>query len=295
MLDSAVGVQEIAAEVGNDRAVPLHDHARLLRDDCHRIGLQIFRRGGGDEGLRVLGRDDHRHALLRFGDRELRTVQTVVLFAHGVQIDAQAVGQLADGNADAAGAKVVAALDETGHGAVSEQALDLALLGGVALLDFGCHRREGFQIVALGGAGRAADAVAARAAAQQDDHISGCGAFAPDVIGGRCRHHRAAFQALCNIAFMVKLRHMARGKAYLVAVRGIARRGGLAQLTLRQLAGKGFIKAYTRIARAGYAHCLMDVRPAGQRIAYAAAYAGGSASEWFNLSRVVMGFVFEHQ
>ena len=94
---------------------------------------------------------------------------------------------------------------------------------------------------------------------------------------------------------MVKLRHMTRGKADLVAVRGIARRGGLAQLTLRQLAGKGFIKAYARIARAGYAHCLMDVRPAGQRIAYAAAYAGGGAAEWFNLGWVIMGFVFEHQ
>ena len=133
------------------------------------------------------------------------------------------------------------------------------------------------------------------AAAQQDYRIPRCGAFAADIICRSRRYNRAAFQTLGNIAFMVKLRHMARGKAYLVAVRGIARRGGLAQLTLRQLAGKGFIKAYARIARAGYAHSLMDVCPAGQRIAYAAAYAGGCAAERFNLGWVIMGFVFEHQ
>ena len=58
---------------------------------------------------------------LRFGDSQLRAVQTVILLANGVQIDPQAVRQLADGNADAAGTKVIAPLDEAGHGAVPEQ------------------------------------------------------------------------------------------------------------------------------------------------------------------------------
>ena len=64
-----------------------------------------------------------------------------------------------------------------GHVAVAEQPLDLALFGGVALLHLGGHGGQGRQVVALGGAGGAADAVTAGAAAQQDDHVAGRGLF----------------------------------------------------------------------------------------------------------------------
>ena len=139
VLRRAVGVEEGAGEVGDRLSAPAHDHAGAFGDDCNAVGLQVFGLRGSDELFLVLRRDDDRHALLRFGDRKLGAVQPLVLLAHGVKLDGKAVGQLADGNRHAARAKVVAALDEARHLAVSEQALDLALFGRVALLHFACH------------------------------------------------------------------------------------------------------------------------------------------------------------
>ena len=295
VLHSAVGVQEVTAQVGDDRAVPLHDHPGFFRDHGHPVGFQIFRFGGGDEGVHIFGGHHHGHALLRFGDGQLRAVQTVILLANGVQIDPQAVRQLADGNADAAGAKVVAPLDEAGHGAVPEQALDLALLGGVALLNLGGHGGKGFQVVALGRTSCAADAVPSGAAAQQNDHISGGGTLTADVIGGSRRNHRAAFQTLGDVALVVQLCHMAGGQTDLVAVGGIARRGGLAQLPLGQLAGEGLVQGGAGVSRTGHPHGLMDIGTAGQGVPDAAADAGGRAAEGLDLRGVVVGLIFEHQ
>ena len=139
MLDRAVRVEERARKVGDRLSAPVHDHAGAFGDDGHAVGLQVFGLRGSDELFLVLRRDDDRHALLRFGDRKLGAVQTLVLLAHGVKLDGKAVGQLADGDRHAARAKVIAALDEARHLAVSEQALDLALFGRVALLHFACH------------------------------------------------------------------------------------------------------------------------------------------------------------
>ena len=60
--------------------------------------------------------------------------------------------------------------DLSGHGVLAaEQALQLALDWGVALLDLSPAVLETVQLVGLGGTGGAADAVAAGAAAQQND------------------------------------------------------------------------------------------------------------------------------
>jgi len=123
--------------------------------------------------------------------------------------------------------KVVAALDEAGDLAVSEQALDLALFGRVALLDLARHGGEGLHIVALRRTGRAADAVAARAAAEQDNDVTRGGTLAHNVLGGRRGDDRAALKAFGNVALVVELGDMARGKADLVAVGRISRRRGL--------------------------------------------------------------------
>ena len=72
----------------------------------------------------------------------VRCRQAVILLAYRVQVDAQAGGQLADSHGDAAGAEVVAPLDHAGDLAVPEEALDLPLLGGVALLDLAGHGGE---------------------------------------------------------------------------------------------------------------------------------------------------------
>ena len=149
VLHRAVGVQKFTGEVGHGLALPVHDHPGTLGDHGHLIGLQVLRLSGGDEPGCVLRGDDHGHALLALGDGKLRAVQALVLLAYCVQLDLQAVGQLADGHGHAAGAEVVAPLDEAGDLSVPKQTLDLPLLGGVALLDLGGHGGQGLLVVAL--------------------------------------------------------------------------------------------------------------------------------------------------
>ena len=94
---------------------------------------------------------------------------------------------------------------------------------------------------------------------------------------------------------MVDLVYKTGRKADLVAVGGVACRGGLAQLALRQLVFERFREGNGRVARAGHAHRLIDVGAAGERVADGAAEAGRRAAERFDLGRVVVGLVLEHE
>ncbi len=85
-------------------------------------------------------------------------------FGDLVQVDIQAVGQLTDGNGNAAGTKVVAALDHLAGVLAAEQALQLALDGRIALLHLRTAVLKAVQLVRLGGTGSTADAVTAGAA-----------------------------------------------------------------------------------------------------------------------------------
>ena len=295
MLLRAVGIQEFPAQVNDGRALPGHAQARLGGDLRHHGGLQVLVIGRLQEGFYILGGQHHGHALLGLGNGQLGAVQAVILLGHAVQVDHQAVGQFADGHAHAARAKVVAALDEAGHLAVAEQALQLALGGGIALLHLGAAGLDGFQLVGLGGARRAAAAVAARASAQEDDFVPGRGCLAADFLLRGRAHHRANLQALGGIPRVILLVHQARGQADLVAIGGIARRGGGHQLALGQLAGHGFADGNQRIRRAGDAHGLIHIGAPGQRVADSAADAGGRAAEGLNLRGMIVGLVFEHE
>ena len=84
VLVGAVGGEELSGQVGDDGAVPVHDHPGGLGDGGHHVGLQVLGAGGGDEGVHVAFGHHHGHALLALGDGQLRAVQAVVLFAHGV-------------------------------------------------------------------------------------------------------------------------------------------------------------------------------------------------------------------
>ena len=86
-------------------------HRRLvLGDDGNDDSLQMFSLAAAAMNVSASScADDDRHALLRLGDGKLGAVQTVVLLRNGVQVDVQAVGQLADGDRNAARAEVVAA------------------------------------------------------------------------------------------------------------------------------------------------------------------------------------------
>ena len=84
-------------------------------------------------------------------------------------------------------------------------------------------------------------------------------------------------------------------KADLVAVGAVALGCRHSQLALRQFALQRFLRRNQRIAGTGDAHGLIDIRAAAERIADRTAEARRRAAERFDFSRMVVGFVFEHQ
>ena len=236
VLGCAVGVEELAGQVDDSDAVPGHVHARLGGNLGDNGRLQVLLGGVAHELIDVTIGDGAGHALLGLRDSELGAVQAVVLLGHGVQVHVQAVGKLAYGDRDAAGAKVVAALDQAAGVAAAEEALQLALDRSVALLDLGARGLDGLGVLGLGGAGGAADAVTAGAAAQQDDLVGGGGALAAHVVCRGSAHDGADLHALGHVAGVIELVDLAGGKADLVAVAGVAGGSGGYELALRQLA-----------------------------------------------------------
>ena len=74
VLVGAVGVEEGAGEVGDGLALPAHDHAGLLCDHGHAVGLQVLALGVLNELVGVLGSDHNGHTLLGLGDGQLGAV-----------------------------------------------------------------------------------------------------------------------------------------------------------------------------------------------------------------------------
>ena len=295
MLRGAVRIQKFPADIHDRPPVPVHPQAGLLPHHRYRAGLQVFLRRQGQEGLRVLRGHDHRHTLLAFGNGQLRAVQALIFFRHGVQVDFQPVRQLADGHADAAGAEVVAALNHTGRLSVSEKPLQLPLLRRVSLLDLRAAGFHAMGVMRLAGAGRSPDTVPAGAAAQENDHIPRGGPLPAHVFLRGGGDDRADFHPLRRVAGMIKLIHDARRQANLIAIGGITRRGRGDQLPLRQLAGEGLAHRNRRIRRARHPHGAIDIRPAAQGIPDRAADTGRRAAKGFNLRRMIMGFIFKQQ
>ena len=212
-----------------------------------------------------------------------------------MKVDFQAVRQLADGNADTAGAKVIAALDKPGGLRVPEQPLKLTLLRGISFLYLRAACLDAVSIMSLGGACRAADAVPAGGTAEQNHHVPGRRTFPADIFRRRRGDNRTDLHTLCRITRMVNLIYNARGKADLIAVGGITRRRGLHDLALRQLAGDRIAHMDRGVRRACDAHGAVNIGAAGKRVADRAADAGGRAAEGFDLGGMVVRFVFEQQ
>ena len=96
MLGGAVGRQELAAQVHDLVAVPGHHHARVLGHGGDHRGFEVLLAGVPQELVDILGCHVHGHALLRFGNRQLGAVKSLVLLRNGVEVHVQTVGQLAD-------------------------------------------------------------------------------------------------------------------------------------------------------------------------------------------------------
>ncbi len=295
MLRSAVGGEEFTRQIHDRVAVPHHGHARILGHGRDDFGLEVLFLGVAEELVHVLRGHVDGHALLRFGDRQFGAVQTLVLLRHLVEVHVQAVGQLADRHGHAARAEIVAALDQTACVAATEQPLQLAFHGGVALLHLGTVEFQGFDVVRLGRAGRAADAVAAGTSAEQNDLVARSRGLAAHMIGRSRGHDRTDLHALGHITWVVDLVHLTGRQTDLVAVGGVSGGSGGDDLTLRQLAFEGFGDRNGRVGRAGHAHCLIHVGTAGERVADAATDAGGRAAERFDLGGVVVRLVLEQE
>ena len=293
VLGDAVGIQKGAGQVDNLIAPPLHAQPGLLCHHGHHGGVQVLLAGLALELLHILGRQHHGHALLAFGNGQLGAVQALIFLGHLVQVDLKAGGQLADGHAHAARAKVVAALDEGGDAGVPEQALELPLGGGVALLHLGAADLHALFRVGLAGAGGPADAVTAGGPAQQHDHISRDGLLPADIGLGRGADDRADLHALGNVAGVVQLGDLAGGQADLVAVGGIPRGSAGGDLPAGQLAVEGLFKGHGGVAAAGDTHGLVHIGPAGEGVPDGAAQAGGGPAEGLDLRGVVVGLVLE--
>ena len=218
MLVRAVGIQKFAADIDYLFAVPVHDEPRLGLDLRHGHGLKIFFICQCEESVNIVRLDNDRHALLALAYSKLRAVETLVFFRHCIEVYLESVRELAYGNRYAARAEVVAALDHQAGIFISEEPLELSLLGGIALLNLGTAAFERFDGVGLRGAGSSAAAVASGRAAEQDDNVSGRGYLAAHILRGRCRYYCADFHSLGGVAGMIYLVDYAGGKAYLVAV-----------------------------------------------------------------------------
>ena len=295
VLGCAVGVEELAGQVDDGDAVPGHAHARLGGNLGDNGRLEVLLSGVAHELLDVTVGDGTGHALLGLRDSELGAVQAVVLLGHGIKVDIQAVGKLAHGDRDAAGAKVVAALDQTAGVAAAEQALQLALDRGVALLDLSTRGLDGLGVLGLGGAGGTADAVTAGAAAQQDDLVGGGGALATHVVFRGSAHDGADLHALGDVAGVIEFVDLTGGKADLVAVAGVAGGSSGHELALRQLALERLGDRDGGVAGAGDAHGLIHIAAARERVADGAAHAGGGTAEGLDLGRVVVGLVLKEE
>ena len=288
-------VDELARKIDHEPVVVVHAHPARIRNVGHVRHLDILFTAIVHEPFHVRPFDHHGHALLRLADRQLRRIQAIVLGRHAVQIDVQTVGQLADGHRHAAGAEVVRLLDKARHLRPAEQPFQFALFRSVALLHL---RRTGFQrlgIVFLRRTRRTADAVAPRAAAQQQHHVARSGRFAPHVFGLHGSHHGTHLQTLGHVVGMIDFAHVGRGQTDLVAVARITGRSLAADDPLGQFAGERLADGLIDIARTRHTHGLVDVAAPRQRVADRTAQTGRSAAEGFDLGGVVVCLVLELQ
>ena len=288
-------VDERAGKVAYLRTVEVHPHPARIGYVRHMGRTDIVRRTEFHEALLIGRFDHHRHSLLGLAYRELGLIEAGVFDGDTVQVYVESGSEFAYRYTDAARAEVVGFLYKFRHLRAAEEALELALLGGVALLDLGSAALErGFGML-FRRAGGAADSVAAGGTAQKQYYVARDGTFAAHLRGLYGANYGADFHALGSIAVGIDLPYVGGSETDLVSVAGITTRSLARNHSLRELPGNGFRDLGGNVARSGHAHRLIDVRAAGQRVADSAAEAGRRPAERFYFRRVVMSLVLEHE
>ena len=295
MLFRAVRVEEFAAYIHYFLAVPDHRKPRFGFDFRNDFRLQILLCGELQKLFGVLRIDDDRHTFLRLADRKFGTVQPVVLARNGVEVDFEPVRELAYSHAHAARSEVVTPLYEPARLGVAEKPLKFSLFGRVALLNFRAARLDRAYGMRLRRAGRAAATVSAGAAAEQNNDVARRGNFAPHVLFGRSRDHRADFHTFRRVTVVINFVHNPCCKPYLIAVRRVPRRRAGNDFALRKLTLDRLRNGNGGICRARNAHRAVNVSAPRKRIADRTAYTGSRTAERFDFGRVIVRFVLEQQ
>ena len=127
-------VDKLTLQVGNLLALVEHTHTLCIGNICHMRNLDILLTAEGNHSLYILLFNYYGHTLLRLRNRQLGSVQSVIFHRHTIEVDIQAIGQLANSHRNTSCAKVVRLLDQASNIATTEQVLNLALLRGISLL-----------------------------------------------------------------------------------------------------------------------------------------------------------------
>ena len=295
VLLGSVGIQEGTGDIDDLFPIPLHDEPGLCLNNRDRNSLEVFFLGKCQERCCILRLYHDSHTLLALADGEFRTVKTVIFFGNSIEIDAQPLRQLSDGDRDTAGPEVIAALDHSGSNGIAEETLKLSLLGCIALLDLSTAGFNRLSVMSLAGAGGTADTIPAGSSAQQDDNIAGSRTFSADILLRCGSDDGSDLHALGGIARVIELIHDAGGQTDLVSVRRVTCCGCRHQFALGELAGHCFRNRLQGIGGSCDAHGSIDVRAAGKRITDRPADTGGGSAEGLDLRGVVVGFILEEQ
>ena len=293
MLRRAIGVEEIARNIDDSIAAPRHEQARAFGNRSNHDGLEIFLMRIADEFLDVLGSQSNRHALLALGNSQLSAIETIIFLGNHIQINGQAVAQLADGNGNAASTEVVAALDQAARIAAAEQALNFALNGSVALLHLGARGLDAVNVLRF--RGPVAPPMPSRPVRPPSSTTlsPGAGHSRRTWFAGRA-HNSADFHALGHITGVIDLMDLAGRKTNLVAIARIAR-GSVVLTCAAETCRQRFGNRARGIGRAGHTHGLIHVAAARKGVANRAAHARCRAAERLDLGGMVMGFVLEEE
>ena len=111
----------------------------------------------------------------------------------------------------------------------------------------------------LGRACCSADSVTSGSAAEQEDNVSRHRGLSADLVGLHCSDHCSDFKTLGSVALVVDFPDVCGGKAYLVAVAGVAMGCLAGNDALREFARKCLSHRFVDIACSGHPHCLIYV------------------------------------
>ena len=291
----AVGIQKGSGNIDNRHPSPLHHQPfriGYIGNDC---GFQVFFCCIADKLVRIFLLHHHCHPFLGFRNSQFRAVKAFIFLRHLVQVDIQSVSEFPHCHRYAAGTEIIAPLNEAGHLAPAEEALNLSFRQRIALLYFCTAGFNGFRIQFLGRTGGAAHAVTAGPSAYQNHHISRLGRQADHMVRRSCGHHRTDFHTLCNKSGMVVFLHFPCSQTDLVAIGTVPFGCFNGNLPLGELARQSLGKRRSGVAGTGDAHGLVYIGTAGERIPDAAAKTGSCAAERFDFRRMVMSFILEQK